>query len=140
MMKLRRSRFMNDRLIFELLQKEARPLSAYQIMERLRPEGIGAPMTVYRALARLLKEGRVHRIESLNAYVVSFDPKTEAASLYAVCRDCGDTEQVYDQTFATRLKTWATTHNFEVEQVSFELKGRCNVCAKLANKTLECTA
>jgi len=109
-------------------------------MERLRPEGISAPMTVYRALARLLKEGRVHRIESLNAYVVSFDPKTEAASLYAVCRDCGDTEQVYDRTSAARLKNWALTHNFEVEQLSFELKGRCNACAKLSGKRLECTA
>jgi len=140
MARLRKTWFMNNRLIFELLKKEARPLSVYQIMKRLRPEGISAPMTVYRALAQLHKEGRVHRIESLNAYVVPLDPKTESASLYAVCRDCGDTEQVYDHTFAIRLKSWALTHKFEVEQVSFEIKGRCNVCAKLATKTLECSA
>jgi Fur family zinc uptake transcriptional regulator len=140
MARLRKPRFTNDPVVYELLKTEARPLSAYQIMERLRPAGICSPMTVYRSLARLIGTGHVHRIESLNAYVVAIDPKTEASSLYAVCRQCGDTEQVYDQTLAMQLRTWALTHNFEVEQVSFELKGCCHACARSAGKTFECTA
>jgi len=138
--RLRKSRFKNDQLVFEHLKQAGRSLSAYQIMEALRSEGVSSAMTVYRSLGRLTREGRVHRIESLNAYVVAVDPQTEATSLYAVCRECGDTEQVYDQGFTARLKTWARTHNFEVEQCSFELKGRCDACARSTAKTLDCTA
>lgn len=128
----------NERLVLEILKREARPLSAYQIMEKLKPEGISSPMTVYRALARLIHRSSVHRIESLSAYIVIVDPQPETVSFFAVCRYCGDTEQVHDKAVSTHLRSWVRLHDFEVEQVSFELKGRCSACAKRAGGTLEC--
>ena len=134
----RTSKFKNDRLVFATLKKGTRPLSAYQVMELLRDRGISSPTVVYRALGRLIRNGKVHRIESLNAYVASIDPRTEAASLFAVCCSCGKTEQVYDQVFARQFRTWAQDHRFEVERASFELRGRCNACARVRAEPPEC--
>lgn len=136
----RTSRFKHDRIVFATLKREARPLSAHQVMERLRQRGVSSPVVVYRALRRLIGEGKVHRIESLNAYVAAIDSKTEFASPFAVCCNCGKTEQVYDRAVAQQFRTWAQDHSFKVEQVSFEARGRCNACICGTNGALECRA
>ena len=60
----------NDRLVFEVLRAADGPVSAYDIMDRLKPDRPRiAPTTVYRALEHLIRAGRVRRIESLNAYL-----------------------------------------------------------------------
>ena len=53
--------------VFKYLQSQDRPVSAYDILEALRGDGVTASTTVYRALEKLLHAGKVHRIESLNA-------------------------------------------------------------------------
>ena len=54
--------------IMDALLASQRPLSAYDLLDRLRPTGVAAPLTVYRALDKLMRAGKVHRIESLNAF------------------------------------------------------------------------
>ena len=50
--------------VLRLLKKSQTPLSAYEILDRLRNAGIKAPPTVYRALDSLVARGLAHRIES----------------------------------------------------------------------------
>ena len=56
-------------LIAAELANAYKPLTAYEILEKLRPKGVSAPTTVYRALDKLVASAKVHRIESLNAFV-----------------------------------------------------------------------
>lgn len=136
MARARKPRFTNEKLILGALRTNARPLTAYQLISRLRTKGVRSPAIVDRALKRLINDGRAHRVESLNAYVASVDPETQSASLFAVCRHCGTTQQVYNPLFADGFRSWAESHNFHVEQMSFELMGRCNGCLDTAQNRL----
>lgn len=60
----------NQGLVLSVLESSGQPLSAYTILDRLRGQGLKAPLQVYRALDKLLEHGRVHRLESMNAFVV----------------------------------------------------------------------
>ena len=59
----------NDRLVLTALDGAARPLSAYDILEKTRSSSIKAPTQVYRSLQKLEGQGLVHRIEALSAFV-----------------------------------------------------------------------
>ncbi len=59
----------NDRLVHDVLRTANGPVSAYDILDRLKLDRPRiAPTTVYRALEHLIRGGRVRRIVSLNAY------------------------------------------------------------------------
>jgi len=47
--------------VLSYLKEQHRPLSAYDILEGLRSDGVTASTTVYRALEKLLDAGQVHR-------------------------------------------------------------------------------
>ena len=85
----------NQRHVLDALRQAARPMSAYELIDRLEPHGMHWPPTVYRALKKLVERGLVHRVESLNAFVVCDHSHNEslgkAASLvaFALCRECG---------------------------------------------------
>lgn len=59
----------NQEAVYAALRRAQSPLSAYALLARLREQGFNAPTQVYRALDRLLEQGIVHRLESMNAYV-----------------------------------------------------------------------
>ncbi|NRP75769.1 Zinc uptake regulation protein [Ensifer psoraleae] len=67
----------NQSLVLAVLQSSEQPLSAYSILDRLREHGLKAPLQIYRALDKLLDAGRVHRLESMNAFVVCCHPGTD---------------------------------------------------------------
>ena len=63
------------RRVLELLLQDHRALGAYDILEKLAAEGLGAqPPVAYRALDFLVKHGLAHRIERLNAYAACTRP------------------------------------------------------------------
>ena len=53
-----------------------------------------APPTVYRALEFLCREGLVHKIESLNAYVGCGAPGHASAAQFLICRACGTAAEI----------------------------------------------
>ena len=65
-----KSRLTHADRVFQYLKNKDQPLSAYDILEGMRSEGVAAATTVYRALDKLLSIGLVHKIESLNAWTV----------------------------------------------------------------------
>ena len=56
-------------LVLKVLAKANAPLSAYSLLDKLREYGLKAPPQVYRALEKLIEIGKVHRIESMNAFI-----------------------------------------------------------------------
>jgi len=44
----------NQKLVLDVLQGSGRQMSAYEILDQLRPEGLKAPLQVYRALDKLV--------------------------------------------------------------------------------------
>ena len=57
--------------VLEILQDRSEPMSAYDVLHELQKvTGKVAPPTVYRTLSSLQNQRAIHRLESLNAYVV----------------------------------------------------------------------
>src|ERR1043165_1900946 len=97
----------NAELVFAALSKADRPLTAYELLGRLRTKGITAPPTVYRSLDRLIKDGRAHRLESLNAFLACGKPHHRTSAIFAICRTCGTTVEIADAKLAPQISEWA---------------------------------
>ncbi|MEZ5741335.1 MAG: Fur family transcriptional regulator [Burkholderiaceae bacterium] len=120
----------NQALVLAALNEADSPQSAYALLEQLRDAGIRAPLQVYRALDKLLELGRVHRLESLNAFVACQHPAGDAHGLtaFAICNDCGQVEEFHDDSVGRRLTRWAGERAFSLHKAAIELRGQCARC------------
>ncbi|MBN9335739.1 MAG: transcriptional repressor [Devosia sp.] len=124
----------NQELVLGALTGSASPLSAYDILDKLRGEGLRAPLQVYRALAKLLDRGLAHRLESINAFVACADTRCHRKGLiaFAICESCGKVDEFADEVIEERLGAWAKTGGFKVERTTMEIRGRCADCLQKA--------
>ncbi len=120
----------NQTLVYGALEAAAEPLSAYGILDRLRDEGIRAPLQIYRALDKLVEAGLVHRLESLNAFVACRQPDCEAHETigFAICQKCGQVTEFAEKRISGHLADWARKNNFTLKQTTVELRGACATC------------
>ena len=117
----------------DLLLKSAKPMTAYEILGRLKTSGIKAPPTVYRALTKLIKDGLVHRIESINSFIACRSDGNHAhADNFAVCKSCGDVAEIHDKRIDKILSDWSKSARFKVEKEMIEVLGTCAACNKAA--------
>ncbi|MEM7120713.1 MAG: Fur family transcriptional regulator [Pseudomonadota bacterium] len=114
--------------VLDHLRHQDKPLSAYQILEALRSEGVTAATTVYRALDQLLAAGRVHRIESLNAWTVCCDPRHTETPVFEICEDCGAVTEHVDTRLAENIAALSSHSGFKPEHSVIEIRGRCGAC------------
>lgn len=119
----------HSRKILELLQKQEKPLTAYEILGRLHKCGIKAPTTVYRALNMLVKRGLAHRIESLNAFTACHGGEAAHVAHFAVCRNCHAAIEIHDDRLGKLIREMAQRLQFQVERDVLELLGLCRDCA-----------
>jgi len=124
----------NQELVLGALNASAGPLSAYDILDRLRTEGLRAPLQVYRALDKLVDRGLAHRLESINAFVACADAHCHRKGLiaFAICEGCGKVDEFADAVIEERLGAWARTGGFKVERTTMEIRGRCAECQQKA--------
>lgn len=124
----------NQELVLGTLNHSPAPLSAYDILDRLRDEGLRAPLQVYRALDKLVERGLAHRLESLNAFVACADAHCHRKGLiaFAICEGCGKVDEFADAVIEERLGGWAANTGFKVERTTMEIRGRCAECLKAA--------
>jgi Fur family transcriptional regulator, zinc uptake regulator len=117
-----------NKSIIEALRTVARPLSAYQLIDRLRDDGTWAPATMYRSLKHLIADGHVHRLETLNAFVACRHQHHDALAGFAICEGCGCVTEFNEQHVADRLIAWAKRTKFSVQGLTLEIRGRCAAC------------
>lgn len=124
----------NQGLVLGTLIEAPAPLSAYDILDRLRAEGMRAPLQVYRALDKLVERGLAHRLESLNAFVACADEHCHRKGLiaFAICEGCGKVDEFADAVIEERLGGWAARTGFKTERTTMEIRGRCAQCVKAA--------
>jgi Fur family transcriptional regulator, zinc uptake regulator len=126
----------NQDLVLQTLNRADAPLSAYDILDRLRDEGLRAPLQVYRALEKLIEHGLAHRLESLNAFVCCADAEghvqRSGTAAFAICSKCGRVDEFADAVVDDRLRAWAETRGFAAERTTIELRGRCRECMAAA--------
>jgi Fur family zinc uptake transcriptional regulator len=117
-------------LVLNALRKAKEPMTAYLLLEKLKTSGIKSPPIIYRALATLMKNGMVHKIKELGAFIAcDCSPNHHhALSVLTVCSDCKDVQELHDH---------ALIHHFEKlqkqgirlqEHAVIELPITCNSC------------
>jgi len=118
-----------QQIILGILSKKAKPMTAYDILEKLKQYGISGPPTVYRALDALQTSGLVHRIESMNAFVACDQQEDEIHhSSFVLCKDCGDVKEIHDNKIEKLIKDYSDKLRFSVIQQTIELIGLCFDC------------
>lgn len=121
----------NQHLVLDALSAATGPLSAYGILDRVRGDGIKAPLQIYRALDRLVEMGLAHRLESLNAFVACAHAhqQHEGLAAFAICESCGRVDEFADEVVEERLGTWSRGTGFRAERTTIEIRGHCRACA-----------
>jgi len=120
----------NQALVLEALARAEAPLTAYTILDQLRAEGFRAPPQVYRALDKLVESGRVHRLESLNAFVACRHPGCDGHTTvaFAICENCGKVAEIGNDALVKSLRAIARGEGFEISKTTVELRGLCAAC------------
>jgi len=120
----------NQKLVLDVLQGSPRQMSAYEILDQLRPDGLKAPLQVYRALEKLVERNLVHKLESLNAFVSCKHKSCHEGELtaFTICNDCGDVREFNVGTVADMLWQQTEKNGFTPFQAAIEIKGTCERC------------
>lgn len=123
-----RPRSATDDSVLRVLHDAATPMSAYQVLDRLRPDGIQSPPVVYRALERLEKAGRIHRLEGLNAYFACCGQDHAKGTVFAVCTTCRRVEEWSGDGIDALIGAQAARAGFAVVGRTIEVRGVCAAC------------
>jgi Fur family zinc uptake transcriptional regulator len=125
----------NQELVLGTLAHATGPLSAYDILDKLRDEGLRAPLQVYRALEKLTERGLAHRLESLNAFVCCADAHCHGAggsTAFAICEKCGKVEEFAEPAIDSKIKAWSKSTGFMPSRMTIEVRGLCRDCGAAA--------
>ena len=108
-------------------------LGAYDLVDLLGSHGRRmAPITIYRALDFLIAQGLVHRLASLNAYIVSSDTSGgHEATAFLICEGCGDVNEVTSPDVAEIVLKVLREQGYQPRTKILEITGRCRRCEEI---------
>ncbi|EDZ44403.1 zinc uptake regulation protein [Rhodobacteraceae bacterium HTCC2083] len=119
------------RRVLEILLHEHRALGAYDILDKLRSEGLGSqPPVAYRALDFLVTHGFAHKIERLNAFVACAHPGEVHDPAFLICRKCDGVAEAQTKSVRGQLGSSAEIAGFQIERAVLEAVGVCPNCAE----------
>ena len=86
----------NQQIVFDIINKSSEPLKAYTILSNVQKKGIKAPPQVYRALDKLIEMGKIHKIESKNAFVACQNSSCNVskATAFSICESCEEVTEI----------------------------------------------
>lgn len=115
--------------VLAVLRQRGEPLSAYDVLGEMREANPKiAPPTICRALGALTERGRVHRLESLNAYIACQCGSHQHASILSICDDCGSVEENVAPDLLEELSNVIGKSGFAPIRHVIEVHGVCAAC------------
>ncbi len=119
--------------ILAVLREADGALSAYDVLNRLTASHPKiAPLTVYRALATLTETGRVHRVESLKAYIACQCDSRHQSAILTICDACGNVEERTAPRLVENLSGFVEETGFLPQRHVIEVHGLCSSCSTTA--------
>lgn len=116
--------------VLKLMLSAGRAMSAYDLLDQLKKiEPKAKPPTIYRALNFLIEQGFIHKVESLNSYIICphFD-NTEHISTLFICKNCHMIIEKHSAIIEQELQSLANIHHFLTKHTVLEIHGICNKC------------
>ena len=120
----------NQQIIFDLIDKSSEPLKAYAILFNVQKKGIKAPLQVYRALDKLVEIGKIHKIESKNAFVAcrNSDCEISKATAFSICESCEVVDEISDVKLSKYLSNFNYKKGMKFKRFNLEFFGLCQKC------------
>lgn len=116
--------------VFKLLANHEGAVGAYDLLDELKEiDPAAKPATIYRALDFLGQQGFVHKIESINAFVLChhFSECNHPVQLL-ICDNCGHVEEIQSTNLDLALRSMADASKFTISHQIVEAHGKCNNC------------
>ena len=122
----------NQQIVFDIIEKSREPLKAYSILSNVKKKGIKAPLQVYRALEKLIKLGKIHKVESKNAFVAckSSDCEISKATAFSICEICEKVTEIANNKLSRFLNNFQDSTGMKYKKYNLEFFGLCKKCKK----------
>ena len=120
----------NQQLVFDIIVKAKEPLKAYSILYNVQKSGIKAPQQIYRALDKLIEIGKIHKIESRNAFVAckNINCELSKATAFSICENCEQVEEIKDIKLSKYLTNYNDKTGMKYKKYNLEFYGICRKC------------
>ena len=122
----------NQKIVLDIIEKSSQPLKAYSILFDVKKKGINATLQVYRALDKLVEIGKIHKIESRNAFIACKNSKCQStkATAFSICESCEDVTEVSNLKLSKYLNNFADKSGMKYNKYNLEFFGLCKNCKK----------
>ena len=120
----------NQQIVFDIINKSSEPLKAYTILSNVQKKGIKAPPQVYRALDKLIEMGKIHKIESKNAFVACQNSSCNIskATAFSICESCEEVTEISNSKISKYLSNFAEKAGMKYKKYNLEFFGLCKKC------------
>ena len=120
----------NQQIVLDLVEKSSEPLKAYTILFNVQKKGIKAPLQVYRALDKLVEIGKIHKIESRNAFVACKNSSCQVskATAFSICEVCEKITEISSSSLSKYLTNFKDKDGMKYSKYNLEFFGLCKKC------------
>jgi Fur family zinc uptake transcriptional regulator len=122
----------NQIMVHKLLEKSDKPMKAYRILFEIQKKGIKSPTQVYRALDKLMKIGKVHKIESQNSYIAcnNSDCLNQLSTSFLICNKCEKIIEIEEKVIFDQFAKICKKFDRKYQQHKLEIFGTCVSCSE----------
>ena len=122
----------NQQVVLDIIEKAKEPLKAYSILFNVQKKGIKAPQQIYRALDKLIEIGKIHKVESRNAFVACKNSNCEIsnATAFSICEKCEKVTEINNLNLSKYLTNFEDDTGMKYKRYNLEFFGLCRRCKK----------
>ena len=120
----------NQQIVLDLVEKSSEPLKAYSILFNVQKKGLKAPLQVYRALDKLVEIGKIHKVESRNAFVACKNSSCQVskATAFSICESCEKVTEINNSKLSKYLNNFQDNSGMKYSKYNLEFLGLCKKC------------
>ena len=120
----------NQQIVLNIIENAKSPLKAYSILFNVQKKGINAPQQIYRALDKLIEIGKIHKIESKNAFVACTNSNCDIskATAFSICDSCEMVDEISDAKLTKYLSNFNDKKGTKYKRFNLEFFGLCKKC------------
>ncbi len=113
--------------VLEVLEKQDKAISAYEIKEKLGKKSTLNVVTIYRILDLFAEIGLIHKVYTEEGFVKCNMLKSNGCHHFLVCKKCHLVEEFVDE--GSCRKDFPKSQNFNPQAHMLEILGLCKKCA-----------
>ena len=120
----------NQQIVLDFVEKSSEPLKAYSILFNVQKKGLKAPLQVYRALDKLVEIGKIHKVESRNAFVACKNSSCQVskATAFSICESCEKITEMNNSKLSKYLSNFEDNSGMRYSKYNLEFFGLCKKC------------